>query len=235
MSGPVALDLFSCGAGAGFGYRLAGFRRVICVDIADHEASVTAAGCEFHLMDWREGLERFGPVADLIHASPPCQHDSIMTQCRPGVRDAYPDLTVPVIKALVATGKPWIVEQPESSAARAKMGRPVMLCGTAYGLTVSIGASTWELRRHRLFASNLPLTGSTCRHRLRTFPLYGHGYPGNRRQEFQGLDFASAARQVMGISWTKDRRELTEALPPIYTADLGSQALAIAAGQDRAA
>ena len=234
MSAAVALDLFSCGAGAGHGYRLAGFRRVICVDIADHGPSVSAAGCEFHQMDWREGLEKFGHLADLISASPPCQHDSIMTQCRPGVRDEYPDLTVPVIDALAATGKPWIVEQPESSAARVKMGDPVMLCGTAYGLAVEIGGRRYELRRHRLFASNLPLAGTACDHRLRTFPLYGHGYPGNRREEFRGLDFASAARRVMGIGWTANRRELTEALPPAYTADLGRQALACMS-QDRAA
>jgi DNA (cytosine-5)-methyltransferase 1 len=235
MSRPVALDLFSCGAGAGRGYRLAGFRRVICIDNADHEASVIAAGCEFHRMDWREGLEKFGHLADLIHASPPCQHDSIMTQCRPGVRDEYPDLTVPVIRALEVTGKPWVVEQPESSAARAKMGSPVMLCGTAYGLAVEIGGRSYELRRHRLFASNLPLTGSSCDHRLRAFPLYGHGYPGNRRQEFRGLEFASAARAVMGIDWTTGRRELTEALPPVFTQDLGRQFMALAAGWARAA
>ena len=229
------LDLFSCGAGAGHGYKLAGYRRVICIDNADHEASVTAAGCEFHQMDWREGLERFGHLADAIHTSPPCQHDSIMTQCRPGVRDEYPDITVPVIEALEAVGRPWIVEQPDSGRARAKMPGAVMLCGTAYGLTVSIGGRRYELRRHRLFASNMPLAGTSCAHELRTFPLYGHGYPGNRRGEFRGLGFASAARAVMGIGWTTSRRELTEALPPAYTEALGRQILAMSAGRAVAA
>ena len=216
------LDLFCGGGGAGRGYVLAG-HQVLGIDTnPELEANYRRAGGWFKCMDWREAAETITDV-DAHHASPPCQHDSIMSQCRPGVAAAYPDLVGPVREALAATGKPWIIEQPDSGRMRAKMHDPVMLCGTAFGLTVSIGASTWELRRHRLFESNVPLAGTSCNHRLRTFPLYGHGYPGNRREEFRGLDFAEAARRVMGIDWTKDRRELTEAIPSAYTRWIGEQ------------
>lgn len=216
------LDLFCGAGGAARGYVLAG-HTVVGIDVnPELEDSYLKAAHGFKCLDWREAVETITDV-DVYHASPPCQHDSIMSQCRPGVAETYPDLVGPVREALAATGKPWIIEQPDSRVMRAKMHDPVMLCGTAFGLTVSIGASTWELRRHRLFESSLPLAGTSCRHRLRTFPLYGHGYPGNRREEFRGLDFAEAARRVMGIDWTKDRRELTEAIPPAFTRFIGEQ------------
>jgi DNA (cytosine-5)-methyltransferase 1 len=163
----VCLDPFSCGGGAARGYLLAGLW-AICVDRDDHAASIAAIGGEFHRMDWREGLRRFAHLADFIHASPPCQHDSIMSQCRPGLRELYPDLVAEVREGLVATGKPWVIEQPDSVRMRAKMKSPVMLCGTMFGLAVSIGVSTWELRRHRLFESGMPLLAPrVCDHQLR--------------------------------------------------------------------
>jgi DNA (cytosine-5)-methyltransferase 1 len=217
------LDLFSGAGGAAAGYARAGHTVLGIDNNPELESDYRKSGAHgFKAMDWREAVETITDV-DAYHASPPCQHDSIMTQCRHGVAATYPDLLNPVREALIATGRPYVIEQPDSGRMRAKMRSPVMLCGTAFGLTVSIGASTWELRRHRLFESSVPLSGTACNHKLRAFPLYGHGYPGNRREEFRGLDFAEAARQVMGITWTTNRPGLTEAIPPAFTRNLGEQ------------
>jgi site-specific DNA-cytosine methylase len=57
---------------------------VISIDNAVHSRALSRLGIEFHQLDWREGLELFGHLADVIHASPPCQHYSIASRCRPG-------------------------------------------------------------------------------------------------------------------------------------------------------
>jgi DNA (cytosine-5)-methyltransferase 1 len=102
---PVLLDLFGGGGGAAEGYRRAGFR-VISVDLADHSRALGRLGIEFHQLDWRDALGRFGRLADVIHASPPCQHYSIASRCRPGLAAKYPDLIGPVREALKAWGGP---------------------------------------------------------------------------------------------------------------------------------
>jgi hypothetical protein len=69
---PVLLDLFCGGGGSAEGYRRAGFR-VIGVEIEDHSRAFARIGCEFHQMDWREGLRQFGHPAALS-ALQPCIH-----------------------------------------------------------------------------------------------------------------------------------------------------------------
>ena len=86
---PVLLTLFGGGGGDAEGYRRAGFR-VIGVDIEDHSRAFARIGCEFHQMDWREGLRRFAHLTDAVHASPPCQRYSVASRCRPGLAAKYP-------------------------------------------------------------------------------------------------------------------------------------------------
>ena len=57
---PTLLTLFGGGGGDARGYRRAGYR-VIGVDSADHSRAFARIGCEFHQMDWREGLRRWAP------------------------------------------------------------------------------------------------------------------------------------------------------------------------------
>ena len=60
---PNLLDLFGGAGGAGEGYRRAGFT-IIGIDITPHPDYPG----EHHVMDWAEGLARFGDWADVIHA-----------------------------------------------------------------------------------------------------------------------------------------------------------------------
>ena len=225
----VLLTLFSGGGGDAEGYRRAGFR-VIGVDSADHSGAFARIGCEFHQMDWREGLRRFGHLADVIHGSPPCQRFSIASRCRPGLAAKYPDLIGPVREALTAWGGPWVIENVPG----APLLDPVMLCGSMFGLQAEFPPhGTVGLQRHRLFESNVTLAAPAgCRHEPPALRVFGHGRPGN--SDLTGPGYAQAARDVMGISWM-NRDQLTEAIPPAYSAWIGRHLMAAVTGEARAA
>ena len=223
------LDLFCGGGGSAEGYRRAGFR-VIGVDIEDHSRAFARIGCEFHRLDWQEGLRRFGSGADVIHSSPPCQRFSIASRCRPGLAARYPDLIAPVRVALQATGKPYVIENVPG----APLIDPVMLCGSMFGLQAEFPPhGTVGLQRHRLFESNVPLTAPAgCRHDLPALRVFGHGRPGN--SELTGPGYAQASRAVMGIWWMA-RDQLNEAIPPAYAEHAGLQLMTAVTGEARAA
>lgn len=101
---PRLLDLFCGAGGAAAGYYRAGFE-VVGVDLAPQPRfpfPFVQADALAHLAD-------HGREFDAIHASPPCQAYSIcgaLPQCQ---RD-YPRLLEPVRELLVASGRPWILE-----------------------------------------------------------------------------------------------------------------------------
>jgi DNA (cytosine-5)-methyltransferase 1 len=216
MAGPLLLDLFCGGGGAAEGYRRAGFR-VVGVDIADHSRAFARIG-DFHRMDWREGLRRFGRPAAVVTASPPCQRYSRACRCRPGLAAQYPDLIPPVRAALRATGKPYVIENVEG----APLLNPVVLCGSMFGLQAEFPPhGAVGLQRHRLFESNVPLAApGACRHELPALRVFGHGRPGN--SHLTGPGYAQASRDVMGI-WWMTRSQLDEAIPPAYTTHIGGR------------
>jgi DNA (cytosine-5)-methyltransferase 1 len=224
---PVALEVFCGGGGVVAALLAAGFRRVICIDLEDHSRSLAklGPGVEFHQMDWADGVARFASDAHLITGGPPCQRDSKMSNCRPGLAATYPDLLVPFREAIAETGTPYVIEQPDNPGARAKMRNPVMLCGTHFGLEAANDAGVlFGLQRHRLFESDVPLTSpGACCHVLPRLPVYGHGAPGNFK--YKGTGMERAMRQGMGIGWMT-RAELAEAIPRIYASYLIGQVLA---------
>jgi DNA (cytosine-5)-methyltransferase 1 len=215
---PVVLDLFSGSGGAAMGYLLAGYR-VICIDSDPRHGKVLARlGIEFHGLDWTEGLRRFGHLAVLVHASPPCQHYSKASICRPGLAAKYPDLVGPVRLALVKLGKPFVIENVPGAPLRA----PVVLCGTMFGLGAHFSPyGRVELQRHRLFESPLPIAApGPCKHKVTAIRIFGHGRPGN--SHLTGPGYAQASREAMGIGWM-GREALDEAIPPAYTEHIGRQ------------
>ena len=147
---------------------------------------------------------------DVIHASPPCQTYSITQHLRnaQGKSTSKLDLLAPVRAMLVQSGKPYIIENVKG----APLLNPVQVCGSGFGLAV---------RRHRLFESNLSLTGNLCNHTVRPVGVYG-----SLRDEIPGggktAETIEQARQAMGINWAI-WSELVEAIPPAYTHYLGLQ------------
>lgn len=218
MSRPRLLDAFCGAGGAGMGYHRAGFE-VVGVDIAPQPRYPFA----FHQGDAIDYIRRHGHEFDAIHASPPCQRYSIANNIHG--RDDHPDLIAPTREALRATGRPWVIENVPG----APMPGAVVVCGLALGCNI---------KRHRLFESNVLLFGTGCPkgHPGDWLLVFGHtvlsrgavigrakgGGPVIRRQHV-GTDLGRAA---MGIDWMT-RDELSEAIPPAYTEYIGRQLLTV--------
>lgn len=202
---PRLLDLFCGTGGMARGLQRAGFE-VIGVDLAPQPNYI---GDGFQLADALTfPLDGF----DAIHASPPCQASCRMRSRWPNRE--YPDLIPPIRERLLATGLPYVIE----NVVGARLVGPVQVCGSALGL----GSGGAQLRRHRLFESNVRLRGTECRHRSPTIGVYGHP-GGSSRRDPQPRHSLSEWREAMGIDWPCTTRELTEAIPPAYGEFIGRQ------------
>ena len=200
------LDLFCGAGGAAMGYHRAGFE-VVGIDI-DPQPNYPFEFHQQNALSIDTLLTRYR--FDAIHASPPCQRYSLLTQGL-GNPDDHPDLVAPVRELLRATGLPYIIE----NVVGAPLEHPLKLCGSSFGLGV------W---RHRLFETNWPIGMlPPCSHAEHPLPLdvTGTGGPGGRHRKPRSIAQAGAA---MGIGWMT-RAELSEAIPPMYTEFLGAALL----------
>lgn len=230
---PRLLDLFCCAGGASRGYELAGFE-VYGADIKDQPRYPYPFRQVDVLTLDSAGIRR---DFDAIHASPPCQARTNLKHM-PNAKE-HLDL-VPQTRALLkATGLPYIIE----NVVGAPLQEPVVLCGTMFGL----GIRDAELWRHRLFESNIRIAapgpcahykrgaevvgvyGGHVRNRKRApvIGVYGHGPDNGKRSRDRGRpDFSlDDAKTAMGIDWMS-QAELSQAIPPAYTAHLGAQLMA---------
>lgn len=209
---PVLLDLFCGAGGAAMGYHRAGFD-VVGVDINPQphypfrfiRADVTTLGLP-------ELVKFVGAAA--IHASPPCQQFTAYRRRGGGVGDGYPNLIPNAREQLVDSGLPYVIENVEY--ARKHLVEPVRLCGSSFGL---------DVRRHRLFESNLPLQVPPCDHSWQTprFPQATNRTNLRSTVEVGVYRIPLAVQQkAMGIGWMQ-LGELSEAIPPAYTQHIGAQ------------
>jgi DNA (cytosine-5)-methyltransferase 1 len=227
---PRLLDLFCCEGGAGVGYDRAGWD-VTGVDIvarprypfAFMQADALALAPEWIAANF-----------DAVHASPICQG---LTRMRAPGKKEHPNLIPATLALLEATGLPWIIENVEG--AEPWMPGAITLCGTMFAL----GAQGCELRRHRLFMANLPISPpGPCAHSdLPTIGVYGgharkrsakHGGRGTR-DVWEG-GHAGAASEAMGMDWAT-LNGMSEAIPPAYTEHLGRQLMSAISSQRLAA
>ena len=226
------LDLFCGAGGAAMGYHRAGFDEIIGVDWAPQRhypfKFVQMSAFNFRIGSWDKW--------DAIHASPPCQaHTALRTawNAKPHT-DVIPD-----VRALLQTTTlPYVIE----NVPNAPLLTPILLCGSHFKL----GTADAELRRHRLFESNVLLQSpGLCKHgqnRQRTIGVYdghgrnrqrvptigvyggGHGESLHRGQRGQRNYTADEQREAMGIDWMTVN-ELSQAVPPAYTEFIGRQIL----------
>ena len=192
---PRLLDLFSGAGGAAVGYARAGFD-VVGVDIVKQPRYPF----EHHVADAMTfPLDGF----DAIHASPPCQTYANVTAWR-GRQEEHPDLLGPTRDRLLASGRPWVIENvPE-----APLRHDLLLCGSQFGLNV---------RRHRAFETSWRAFSllSPCGHR----GLLPFMHKGER-----------AYADAMGCEWMTNR-EARQAIPPAFAAHVGELMLShLAAG-----
>lgn len=196
------LDLFCGAGGCSVGYRRAGFS-VTGVDIA----AQPRYPYEFYQADALEFLEKNAHGFDVIHASPPCQAYSKTKVIR---GNEHPDLVSATRAALVATGKPWIMENVQG----APLYRAITLCGASFKL---------RTYRHRLFESSLELAAPKHPPHLFKIAKMGRKPKPNEYMHVVGnFSAVKDARIAMGISWM-GRDELKLAIPPAYTEFIGNQ------------
>ena len=204
------------------GYAQAGFR-VVGVDI-EPQPHYPFEFRQCNAFSLPFSLKRF----QAIHASPPCQAFSVANNIHGNDHVDYIDLTRKMLKA---SGLPYVSENVPGAPLR----HPVMLCGLTFGLRV---------KRHRLFESNVEFPGSQCPvgHPGEWLSVFGHtvlgrgttvgrakgGGPHIHRQHV-GLE---RGREAMGIDWM-GMEELSEAIPPAYTAHIGRYLMARVLGQPR--
>lgn len=215
---PRLLDLFCCAGGAARGYHDAGFE-VVGVDI------VPQTNYPFAFIRG-DALEIGGAVAhlyDAIHASPPCQSFTSYRRKGHGVGDGYPDLIAETRLLLEETGMPYVIENVPG----APLKDPVTLCGSMFGL---------DVRRHRIFETNWPLSQPNCQHGEQV--RKGKRFPGATNRDGRYTVEVGVWRiplpvqqAAMQIDWMTVP-EMSQAVPPAYTEFLGRQLLAALAVEE---
>jgi DNA (cytosine-5)-methyltransferase 1 len=196
------LDTFCCAGGASMGYHRAGFA-VTGVDIVTHPRYPFP----FFQRDAVDFIKNHGHKFAAIAASPPCQ---AYTNAQKIQKNEHPDLIAPTREALLATGKPYVIENVRG----APLIDPVELCGCMF--------PALNVYRPRLF--EMPwYTGPRPEHRTHTERVTKMGrkpQPGERMHVVGNFSGVPEARKAMGIDWMT-RDELREAIPPAYTEWIG--------------
>src|SRR5438105_2584371 len=174
MDKPKLLDLCCCAGGASVGYFLAGYEPT-GVDIAP-QPDYPFKFIQANILDLTyEDLFSY----DAIHASIPCQGYSTANPKARQHPELYPDLYHQVKVMLVASGKPWVMENV--------IGSPVKgfrLCGTMFDLGVF---------RHRVFETNFHIANvprCSCKTKRidgRDYITLAGGHMGFKRQAWRAM------------------------------------------------
>ncbi len=200
-----------CGAGgASVGYWAAGFE-VLGVDIAPQPNYPY----DFVQADALEFAAEYVNEFSFVHASPPCQAFTAYRRKGHGVGDGALNLIPHTRDLLTAAEVPYVIENVEQ--AREHLIDPIRLCGSMFAL---------DVQRHRLFESSMPLAQPQCDHAIwePRFP------PATNRANLRKTVEVGVWRiplevqqQAMGgIDWM-NLKELSQAIPPAYTAFIGRQ------------
>jgi DNA (cytosine-5)-methyltransferase 1 len=204
---PRLLDLFCGAGGAAMGYHRAGFT-VTGVDIRP-QPNYPFPFIQADALDVMDMLDQY----DVIHASPPCQHWTAYRR-RPNHVPAYPKLIATIRVVLSATGLPYVIEN--IPGARPELINPIQLCGSSFGL---------DVRRHRLFESNVAMLAPPCDHAWQTPRFTPASNRTNLRRTVEVGVYRiplAVQQEAMGIDWMK-LDELSEAVPPAYTEWIGNR------------
>jgi DNA (cytosine-5)-methyltransferase 1 len=215
---PRLLDLFCGAGGAAMGYSRAGFK-IVGVDVEPQPRYPF----EFYQRDalefLRHGIETAylwtgGSKFDAIHASPPCQLFSAYQRANKH-QGEHVNLIPETRSLLEETGLPYVIENVPG----APLEDPVTICGVSVGL---------EVRRHRLFESNIDLIVPPCACGGWMPAKFDRGSrhirPNDRRTVAVGewRIPLEVQQKAMGIDWMPVQ-DLSQAIPPAYTELIGHQ------------
>lgn len=215
---PRLLDLFCCAGGAGEGYSRAGFH-VTGVDIVPRPR-YPFTFVQGDALDYLAHLIESQTIRDydLIHASPPCQDGcalTVGTNRAMGWGRQHVQLIPALRELLDATGKPYVIEQPDG---RAPVRKDIRLCGEMFGLRVlrhrNFELSGWTMTQppHRPHRGRVRGWRHGVYHDGPYIAAYGNG---------GGKATVTEMQDALDIHWTSVREELTEAIPPVYTQTIG--------------
>ena len=204
------LDLFCCQGGAARGYEMAGFTEIVGVDIEPQPRYPY----EFVQGDALEYVAAHGHEFDMIHASPPCQAYSVTKSLH---TNQHPELVEPTRYALLATGKPYVIENVPC----APLVNYIKLTGLMFGLKVfrerwfeawSMLLSPPKPKREKWMSTNTQHGGgiSSFANGATHITVAGHNFS------------VEDAKAAMEIDWM-NQRGLSQAIPPAYTKWIGEQ------------
>ena len=205
---PICLDLYCAAGGCSMGYAQAGFY-VIGVDIKEQPnypfTFVQGDALEFEIPEW----------VDFVHASPECQRYSCTKNFGHSL-DGYGDDLERIRAKLVATGKPYVIENVPG----APMINPLVLHGDMFNLQVI---------RKRLFESNVFMLAppvKPVRSKVPSNHMYNSFANGMTKICVAGKRFSRKDGAVaMGIDWMATQKELALSIPPAYTRYIGERIL----------
>lgn len=206
------LDLFCGAGGAAMGYSQAGFTEIVGVDI-NPQPNYPFDFIQGDALETR--LWRNLPTFDLIHASPPCQGYTPMSN-RWG--SSVPKYISAVRQTIHA---PYVIENVVGSGS--ELYEPMLLTGEMFGLATS---------RPRLFELGGWFAMSPPPMRRQADAVAVYGKPDGRRlwtrsdgSELRAWSSIDEGREALGVPWMTDELEVREAIPPAYTKYLGEQFL----------
>ena len=222
MTRPKLLDLFCCEGGAGTGYDQAGFD-VTGVDLEPRFAKRYPFA--FINADAIEFVKEHGHEYDVIHASPPCQPYSIT---RHGHSVEHPRLIEPVRDALIASGRPYVIE----NVVGAPLIDPLLLCWSMFpqpGAVTDDDGTPLRMERHRLFESSVPIVSTQSCYHPKGVQVAG-SYGGARRDKWEAKNVrkggyvpsARVQQDLLGIHWMT-QYGMHQSIPPVYTEFIGRQ------------
>lgn len=215
MKPPVLIDGFCKAGGAAMGYRRAGFEVVGIDKDPQPRYPFRFLRADLTTIGWPELVKFLG--AEAVHVSPPCQWATAYRRRGGGVGDGYLNLIPDMRAALAPLGVATVIENVES--AREHLIEPVRYCGSSFGL---------DVRRHRLFEANFPLTAPPCDHAWQTPRFTPASNRTNLRKTVEVGVYRiplAVQQKAMDIGWM-NLGELSEAIPPAYTEHIGVQLMA---------
>ena len=201
----LLLDAYCCQGGMTSGYQDTGFV-VFGVDI---DVQPRYCGDFFVRENAIYFIRTYGHLFDAISASPPCQDYSLTQRI---VDNDFPRLISPTRDALIATGRPWVIENVVG--ARADLIDPIELCGRSFGLNTY---------RHRLFEFGDwagPEAPKHPWHDQKTVKMGRELKPGDFYHAVGNFQQVEYVRQDLNLPWM-NRDGLRECAPRQYAQYIG--------------
>ena len=198
------------------GYHRAGFE-VVGVDIVD-QPEYPFAFVRGDALNPPLDLSAF----DVIHASPPCQAYTTMSnrwRGAGGLADERMDLIPQTRQMLEESGVPWVIENVRGSGLEG-----FTLTGEMFGLGV---------HRPRVFESSwLILAPQKPPPSRDAVGVYGKHHDGRELwtrkdgSQLRAPKTMAEGKEAMGVDWMDDWHGLKEAIPPAYTEWIGERLMA---------